>query len=144
MTFRKILVAIDDTALAIHAAKTGISLARALGAEIAPIHVVSIPVAHGRGAGIPESEAAALFQRESLELVRDLRARLQLGDSVEGFMELGDPAEEIVKAAAAWPADLVVIGSHSRSSLGRVLLGSVSEAVVRNSPCPVLLVRAHE
>lgn len=53
----------------------------------------------------------------------------------------GDPAESIVAAAQAERADLVVVGSHGRGTIGRLLLGSVSEYVVRNAPCPVLVAR---
>ncbi|HEX4180354.1 MAG TPA: universal stress protein, partial [Caulobacteraceae bacterium] len=61
--------------------------------------------------------------------------------AAESFTPEGHPAEEIVAAAQAWSADLIVIGSHGRSALTQVLLGSVAEAVMRNAPCPVLVVR---
>lgn len=54
----------------------------------------------------------------------------------------GDPGESIVAAAEAEQVDLLLVGSHGRGSLGRLLLGSVSEHVVRNAPCPVLVARA--
>jgi nucleotide-binding universal stress UspA family protein len=53
----------------------------------------------------------------------------------------GDPAESIAAAAASEGADLVLVGSHGRGPIGRLLLGSVSEYVVRNAPCPVLVAR---
>jgi nucleotide-binding universal stress UspA family protein len=53
----------------------------------------------------------------------------------------GDPAESIVAAAASECVDLVLVGSHGRGPIGRLLLGSVSEYVVRNAPCPVLVAR---
>jgi nucleotide-binding universal stress UspA family protein len=46
-----------------------------------------------------------------------------------------------VNAAKEWPADVIVIGSHGRAGVTRVLLGSVAEAVMRHAPCPVLVVR---
>jgi universal stress protein A len=54
---------------------------------------------------------------------------------------VGKPAAEIVNAAKEWPADVIVIGSHGRAGVTRVLLGSVAEAVMRHAPCPVLVVR---
>lgn len=54
----------------------------------------------------------------------------------------GDPADSIVAAAQAEEADLLLVGSHGRGPIGRLLLGSVSEYVVRNAPCPVLVARA--
>jgi nucleotide-binding universal stress UspA family protein len=47
-----------------------------------------------------------------------------------------------VRAAKAWPADLIVIGSHGRAGIVRTLLGSVAEGVMRHASCPVLVVRA--
>ena len=52
----------------------------------------------------------------------------------------GDPAEEIVRYATAHDIDLIVLGTHGRTGLSRVLLGSVAERVIRTAPCPVLAV----
>jgi nucleotide-binding universal stress UspA family protein len=53
----------------------------------------------------------------------------------------GDPAESIVEAAGAEDVDLIVIGNRGLAGVGRALIGSVSDEVVRNAPCPVLVVR---
>ena len=58
------------------------------------------------------------------------------------FLAIGAPVEEIVKAAQDWPADMIVIASHGRSGVRRLLLGSVAEGVMRHAACPVLVVRA--
>ena len=50
----------------------------------------------------------------------------------------------IVSAAEAERADMIVVGSHGRGAVGRLFLGSVSEHVVRNAPCPVLVVRPRD
>ncbi|WP_145723421.1 universal stress protein [Mesorhizobium tianshanense] len=52
------------------------------------------------------------------------------------------PADEIVKAAGEWPADLIVIGSHGRGGVQRALLGSVADGVIRHASCPILVIRA--
>jgi universal stress protein A len=54
---------------------------------------------------------------------------------------IGSPAEEIVDAAKEWTADLICLGTHGRTGLSHLLLGSVAERVVRLSPCPVLTCR---
>jgi nucleotide-binding universal stress UspA family protein len=54
---------------------------------------------------------------------------------------LGDPAAVIVETAAAWNADLIIVGSHGRGFWGRLALGSVSDRVLHNAPCSVLVVR---
>jgi nucleotide-binding universal stress UspA family protein len=56
-------------------------------------------------------------------------------------IEWGDPKSKIIDAAAAWPADLIVLGSHGRTGLDRFLMGSVSDAVMRHAHCSVELVR---
>jgi nucleotide-binding universal stress UspA family protein len=54
----------------------------------------------------------------------------------------GSPSEMILERAAAWPADLIVVGTHGRSALGRAVLGSVSMKLVKYAPCSVRVVRA--
>lgn len=66
----------------------------------------------------------------------------RIGVPVTFLVWHGDPAESIVAAAESEGADLILVGSHGRRGLGRMLLGSVSDHVVRNAPCPVLVARA--
>jgi nucleotide-binding universal stress UspA family protein len=63
------------------------------------------------------------------------------GIDVSFLVWTGDVADSHVSAAQAESADLAIVGSHGRGRLGRLLLGSVSEAVTRRAPCPVLVVR---
>ena len=62
------------------------------------------------------------------------------GDSVETLIERGSPVRHILERAAALPADLIVMGTHGRSGFERLLLGSVTEKVLRKAPCPVMAV----
>ena len=64
-----------------------------------------------------------------------------IGVTVSFLVWTGDPGESIVAAAEAEGVDLVVVGTHGRGTIGRLLLGSVSDHVVRSAPCPVLVVR---
>ena len=64
-----------------------------------------------------------------------------MGVAVEFLIWEGSPGESVVEAAASEQVDLVVVGSHGRGSMGRLLIGSVSDHVVRHAPCPVLVVR---
>jgi nucleotide-binding universal stress UspA family protein len=79
-------------------------------------------------------------------LRRDLERRQQtvqaLGLSAHQKVVVGVPAEVIVAEAQVEQADLIVMGTHGRSGLPHVLVGSVAEAVIRKAPCPVLAVRA--
>jgi nucleotide-binding universal stress UspA family protein len=142
MSFSKILIAVDKGPLAGHAADVGIDLAKSLGAEMALIHVAEPPVPYASEAGIPPTELMVLAREEGQKLLWELRERRLLPLAVREFLEGGDPATEIVNAAKAWPADMIVIGSHGRRGLTRVMLGSVADAVVCHAPCPVLVVRA--
>jgi nucleotide-binding universal stress UspA family protein len=75
---------------------------------------------------------------DAQDLVQRGRA---IGVPVSFLVWTGSPGECIVSAAQSEDADLVVVGSHGRGAVARLLLGSVSEHVVRHAPCPVLVVR---
>jgi nucleotide-binding universal stress UspA family protein len=140
----RILVAVDASDASISALKAARSLAEARPATLAIVHVPLtfsdpeplIPRSHG------------INQARLLELERIAREALENRISeVEGFavvdrfFELGSPAEAIVRRAAAWNADLIVVGSHGRRGILRALLGSVAEKVVRLAQCAVLVSR---
>lgn len=82
--------------------------------------------------------------RERREAVaqRLVQRGLAVGVPVTFLVWTGEPGESIVEAAEAEDADVVLVGAHSRGTLGRLLMGSVSEHVARHAPCPVLIVRA--
>jgi universal stress protein A len=72
----------------------------------------------------------------------ELIAKLNLGRlNPTAEVRLGDAGEEIVAAAADLQADILVLGTHGRTGLKHLLLGSVAESVMRHAPCPVLTVR---
>jgi universal stress protein A len=68
----------------------------------------------------------------------------QIGVMVRFLVWTGEPGESIVAAAEAEEIDLILVGAHTRGSIGRFLMGSVSEYVARHAPCPVLIVREPE
>jgi nucleotide-binding universal stress UspA family protein len=145
MSFRKILVAVDESAFAARAADVGFELARSLGAEVAIIHVVDPAVdAYAPEGGMPVSQLVTLAQQDGRRLLAAFAQRAALQPALHEFIHVGKTATEIVKAAKDWPADLIVIGSHGRGGIDRLLLGSVAEAVMRHAVCPVLVVRAEE
>ena len=80
--------------------------------------------------------------QEAEELIRQARERLAAtGLAVETAVAEGDPRTAIVDAADEWHADLIVIGSHGRTGLSRLVLGSVAQAVVAHAHCSVEVVR---
>ncbi len=145
MSFRKILVAVDESAFSARTANVGFDLARSLGSEVAIIYVVDPSVgAYAPEGGIPASELVTLAQQDGKRLLGAFGERAALQPAPLAFIHVGKPAAEIVKAAKDWPADLIVVGSHGRGGVERLLLGSVAEAVMRHATCPVLVVRAEE
>jgi universal stress protein A len=145
MTLRKILIAVDESAFAARAANVGFDLARSLGGESALIHVVNPSVdAYAPESGIPAVDLLASAQQDAKRLLAALSQRASLQPAPLEFIAVGHPAAEIAKAAKEWPADVIVIGSHGRGGLTRLLLGSVAEAVMRHAGCPVLVVPAND
>lgn len=130
MSIRRILIAVDNQPMSLRAAEFGSELGRSLGGEIALINVNDAGVEYGRA------------EQESKRLLSGFRGRLSLPPSAHDFVQTGIPAPTIVSKAKEWSADLLVIASHGRSGVPRALLGSVAEEVIRNAPCPVLVVRA--
>jgi len=116
------------------------ALARDYGARLILLHVTAPPlVAYGEGVVIPPTAAEARHDREREELHR-LRPADPEVVAEHRLME-GDAVGAILAAARETHADLVVMGTHGRTGLRRLLMGSVAEQVVRRAPCPVLTVR---
>jgi nucleotide-binding universal stress UspA family protein len=87
--------------------------------------------------------AAAEKAQEVLRTIADKKLLEAKPDGIKLFVHgrLGSPAKEIVELAGEAEADMIVVGTHGRSGMGRLLLGSVAEKVVRFAPCPVLVAR---
>jgi nucleotide-binding universal stress UspA family protein len=141
LNFQKVLIAVDKSAAAADAIEAGIALAAALNAEISMIHVAEPRVVQGAEAGLPKSEMMELARQEGLSLFNAIREKHALPYAAREIVAGGDPATEIVRAAKEWGADIIVIGTHGRDGVSRLLLGSVAEAAMRHAPCPVLVVR---
>lgn len=145
--YKKILVAIDGSPTSGHALQHALGLARDLKAALRLVHVID--------------EGVLSFAPElAIDIGAILKARRDAGEKIltaardackaagleaeTRLLETGTPAEHIAEALAAearaWPADLVVAGTHGRRGVQRLLLGSVAEGIARVSPAPVLLI----
>lgn len=141
MGFARILIAIDGSKIAIEAAQAGLELAAALGAQCRTLLVVDPPIAAAGDIGLSPDELELLTTDAEQKVLTDLKAHVRFPAGTDHWVRVGHPAGVIVEVAEAWPADLIVVGSHGRSPLSKALLGSVADAVARRATCPVLVVR---
>lgn len=142
MPFKRVLIAVDDSPTAAHAANVGFDLVRAVQGDAALITVVDPSRVCTPESGLPATDLIASAEHDGKELLANIGARSESLPPPLSFVAVGKPGTEIVKAAADWPADVIVLGSHGRGGVGRLLIGSVAEAVMRHAPCPVLIVRS--
>jgi nucleotide-binding universal stress UspA family protein len=115
------------------------ALARDYGARLIVLHVVEVPtVIYGEGVVPPNPEEVRRAAQEELEQLQVPHANVR----PERRLEQGDTVPEILRVAQAVHADLIVLGTHGRTGLARLLMGSVAEQVMRQAACPVLTVKA--
>ena len=138
----RILIATDDGGPAHCAVDAGVELALQLGAQIALLHVVDLASAFRADLGVTDEEAVVKLRARGKRLLDNTSSKIARNLKPHPLvMAEGDPAEEIIRAAQEWAADLIVIGSDSRGRLAHFLLGSTADAVIRRAPCPVITVR---
>lgn len=142
MSFKRVLIAVDQSPVATRAVDVGLELARSLSAEAAFVHAVDPALAYAPEGGVPAPTLLSLAEQDGKRLLSELRARTAFRPAPQEFLSVGKPGEEVVTSARNWAADVIVIGSHGRVGVTRLLVGSVAEFVMRHAPCPVLVVRA--
>lgn len=139
MAFNKILIAVDSSEYSITAAKKGLELAHQLNADVALLYVIDRSKTMGNvDAGISPEEALIVLKKEA-ETTLDHLASYNGANTVK-LMPQGQPVEDIIKTAETWQADLIVLGTHGRTGLSHLLMGSTSEDVIRHSKIPVMVV----
>ncbi len=140
MAYNKILIAVDNSEYSMKAAKKGLELAHQLEAKTALIFVVDRSKTLGNiDAGITHEQALIVLKKEAAQTLDEL-AEMYNGNELMKFMPEGNPEEDILKTAENWKADLLVLGTHGRTGLKHLLMGSVAERVVRHSVIPVMVV----
>lgn len=141
---RHVLCATDFSTTSRRALDAATALAKSSNAELTILHVLAPPVV------VPEQyfDAAIIAQLDkrgrawSLRELQKLSKRTtRAGVETAVLVRPGDPAEQIVRASKAAKADVIVTGTHGRSGLKRLFLGSVAQKVVALASCPVLTVR---
>jgi universal stress protein A len=134
--FKKILCPVDfdqNSALALRLAS---ELAQERKAILHLLHVVAMPPGPEVALSFAKMEAAARTRLERLA-----RQKVNGKARYEVEVMMGDPGVEVLQAAKRLGADLIVMATHGRKGLRRLVLGSVAERVVREASCPVLTVK---
>jgi len=133
--FRRILVPIDFSAPSDAALAYGRMFARASHGALHLLHVTDERLTPPHDAAPTHPEPAAMRQIRDRLVDDDRRRRLSIR-----VVERADPAAAILRYARAAGVDLIVMGTHGRTGVSHLVMGSVAEAVVRDAPCPVLTV----
>ncbi len=126
--YRRILVPVDGSDTSNHALVMALRMAEESGGQVRLVHVLD---------GLAHEDAERVLQR-ALAIADDADVAAETRLIAQPDRRLG---ELVAEQALAWPADLVVVGTHGRRGVGRVLLGSGAEQVIRLAPVPVLAVR---
>lgn len=135
MNAKKILFPTDFSEASEAAFQHAVALAQETGARLIIVHVEEPPLPYGESlATLPASVDQELQKRlMSIQPSEDVPC--------EHRLLIGDPASEIVRLAEAEKVDLIVMGTHGRTGLSRLIMGSVAEAVVRRASCPVYTIK---
>ena len=142
---RRILMGTDFSDYSKEALDDAVLLAKQFGADLYLLHVFDVPTyipGVASVAGPEVFEWIRTFREEERKRLETLAEEFrQRGVMVHPILKEGIPFREIPKAAKEISADLIVLGTHGRTGLDRLMMGSVAERVVRRSPCRILLVR---
>jgi nucleotide-binding universal stress UspA family protein len=139
---QKMLVPIDGSPCSIAALSYAITLAEDLAAAVDVLHVDGAERFEVASTASAAESAQEQSDRAMEEAVGEAKGRL--GERLRRRIERGEPVRKILELAAAEKFDLIVMGTHGRVGRLYSLAGSVAEAVVRSSPCPVVTVRKPE
>lgn len=145
--YKHIFVAVDDSDTSNQALHEAIKLAKVHKAKLRIVHVADESFIDYAGTGIDYHDYEASV-REFGQKVLSEKEKIARRSNIEFDSQLvelktlqGRVEQKIVEAAEAWPADLLVLGTHGRRGFNHLLLGSVAEGVARIAPIPVLLIR---
>jgi len=145
--YKRILVPIDGSPTARKGLTEAISIAKLTGAHLRLIHIVNEQSLVIGVDGIPNSGADVIaLMREAGQSILDSARRRVQAEGIPVDVRMGEVfgsriGDLVLEEATAWPADLIVIGTHGRRGLPRLVLGSDAEHILRGASVPVLLVR---
>jgi len=149
---KKVLIALDYDPTAKKVAEVGFDFAKTMGAEVVLLHVISDPVYYSSTDYSPIMGFTGYLnpdplQLNTLEMLKTAslkyldKTRIHLGDNtIQTVVEEGDFAESILKTAKKLHADMIILGSHSQKWLENIVMGSVTEEVLRQSTIPLFII----
>ncbi len=149
---KKILIAIDYNPTAQNIAQTGYSLAKSMNAEVTVLHVVADYTYYSSldyspilgfdsfsNLGMIQTNTVTELQNAAADYLQKIKSFLG-DDAIQTMIKDGDSGDSILDAAKETNADIIVMGSHSRHGLDKILMGSVAEKVLRNSHIPLFII----
>ena len=148
--FKRIVIPVDGSATSNKALMVALQMASETGGRVRIVHVIE-GMAYSGGTVQTESFPGGLMgsvREAGKKLLEDAQA-LATAAGVEVETELFDTfdgrlADVVSEAATQWQADLIVVGTHGRRGIGRILMGSGAEQIMRQAPIPVLVIRAQD
>ena len=155
MAIQRILIAVDDSRYADHAAEIGFEMARFCNAEVGLVNIIEPIILPSSGSdsitgittdvSMGDGSEMVRIQKEAAEnTVRRIQEQYAEQLKITNFTEYGLTADGILKCSAEFGADMIVVGTHSRTGIDRLFMGSIAEHVVRHSRVPVLVVPLKE
>lgn len=139
--YKKILIPTDGSETAKKASAHGIRLAKSLGAQVTALYVCDVTAFFGVPTHAIIDTMNALLEDEGNKVLSEFKKNSKKeGVKFDSMLKEGVPYEVIIETANELGHDLIVMGTHGRKGLDRLLLGSVTEKVVRTAHCPTLVV----
>lgn len=138
LMWQRILVPVDGSAWSKAAAHVAFQLVQSYGSQVDLVSVADVP-SHLYGVSVSAANQMIDLARRHLdEITNEAKSR-----DIEAnyYLREGDPAEILIDLVRKQASELIIMGSHGRTGLTRLLMGSVTERVIHNSPCPILVVR---
>lgn len=148
--YRHILVPVDGSPTSNAGLDEAIKLAKQFGSQLRLLHVVDqMPLAvSAEGFGMMSIDVLGLLKEAGERVLALGKARVEAAAVPVDTLLIDSPngrlSDHVTAVAKEWPAELIVIGTHGRRGIGRALMGSDAEQVVRHAPVPVLLFRVAE
>jgi nucleotide-binding universal stress UspA family protein len=146
--YQRVLVPVDGSPTSRRGLDEAVRLAKLTGGQLRLLHVVdelSVALGGVDGIGATSTDLFTLLRESGQRILAEAKATVDaVGLPVETVLDDtlgGRVSDRVVAQAQQWPADLIVIGTHGRRGIGRLLMGSDAEQVLRLAPIPVLLVR---